>query len=135
MKKQISKKLVLLLLLSFTSVALISCVTATPESDKLTSTSGSKLVYEEGVPGGVATNVAKLSAKVSAIDYTTRRVTLVDDAGNKKSMVIVPEAVNFDQIRIGDLVKVAIAEETVVFLRDKGALAKDGAAGLVARAP
>jgi hypothetical protein len=135
MKKQVSMKFIQLLLLSATSAAMISCATATPEADTLTAKGGSQILTVQGVPGGVVTNVAHLSAKVSAIDYTNRQVTLEDELGKKKTLRVGPEAVNFDQVRVGDSVQIAVAEETVVFLRDKGAPAQDGAAGLIAKAP
>jgi len=121
--------------LSLTATFIMACTTPEPESDTLSSKTNLTEVHVEGVPGGIVTSVTKMTAKVSAIDYKKRSVTLEDDKGNKKTLVIGPEAINFEQVKKGDVVKVAVAEELVIYLNEKGAPASDGAEAMVARAP
>ena len=91
--------------------------------------------FQEGVPGGVIVNTLDVSARVTAIDTSNRKLTLLGPDGDKSTVKVGPEAVNFDQIRVGDLVNATVTEELVVYLDEEGASAPDGAAGVVALAP
>ena len=91
--------------------------------------------FQEGVPGGVIVNTLDVSARVTAIDTSNRKVTLLGPDGDKFTVKVGPEAVNFDQIRVGDLVNATVTEELVVYLDEEGASAPNGAAGVVALAP
>ena len=91
--------------------------------------------FQEGVPGGVIVNTLKVSAKVTAIDTSNRKLTLLGPDGNRFTVKLGPEAVNFDQIRVGDLVNATVTEELVVYLDEEGASGPDGSAGVVALAP
>jgi hypothetical protein len=91
--------------------------------------------FQEGVPGGVIVNTVDVSAKVTAIDTSNRKVTLLGPDGDKFTVKVGPEAVNFDQIRVGDLVNATVTEELVVYLDEEGASAPDGSAAVVALAP
>lgn len=91
--------------------------------------------YVEGVPGGVMVNTVDISARVTAIDTATRKVTLLGPDGDTVTVKAGPEAVNFDQIRVGDLVKATVTEELVVYLDEAGASPPDGSAAMVALAP
>jgi hypothetical protein len=90
---------------------------------------------QEGVPGGVIVDTLDVSAKVTAIDTSNRKVTLLGPDGDKFTVKVGPEAVNFDQIRVGDLVNATVTEELVVYLDEEGASAPDGSAAVVALAP
>ncbi|MBN1548288.1 MAG: hypothetical protein JW902_16680, partial [Syntrophaceae bacterium] len=68
---------------------------------------------QEGVPGGVVVNTMDVSARVTAIDTANRKVTFLGPDGNKFAVKVGPEAVNFDQIRVGDLVNATLTEELV----------------------
>jgi hypothetical protein len=46
-----------------------------------------------------------------------------------------PEAVNFDQVRVGDRVNATVTEKVVVSLGDTAASSREGTASVVARAP
>lgn len=121
----------------FTLTATIAACATPPAEDTgalVGMTSGGS-TYEKGVPGGVTTQVSTLEATVAHIDYKKRTVQLVDALGNRKTLEVGPEAVNFNQIKKGDAVKIAFVDELVVYLRDKGEPADDGAAGVAARAP
>lgn len=90
---------------------------------------------QEGVPGGVIVNTMEVTAKVTAIDTANRKVTLLGPDGDTETVKVGPEAVNFDQIKVGDLVNVTLTEEVVVYLDAAGATGPDGAAAMVALAP
>jgi hypothetical protein len=89
---------------------------------------------KEGVPGGVMVNTVTVTVKVTAIDTKNRKLTLQKPDGDKVTVKVGPEAVNFDQIKVGDEVKATLTEELVVYLVEESAV-PDGAAGVVALAP
>lgn len=101
---------------------------------------------EEGVPGGIFTDTLDLSAEVIAMDMETRALTLKNSEGEELDIQVGPQAVNFDQIQVGDIVKAKIIKELVIGLvpaeveMPSGAseaiekVAPDGTAGLVAGA-
>lgn len=93
------------------------------------------VAVEEGVPGGIAVNTTTISAKVTAIDQESRELTLVGPKGNELTVTVGPEAVNFDQIEVGDMVNATVTEQLVVALGDPSASAGDGSALTVALAP
>jgi hypothetical protein len=114
------------------SLNLTACTTPAPPPPA----SGSGAVaYTEGVPGGVMVKTMKISARVTAIDTAKRKVTLLGPDGDKVTVKVGPEAVNFDQIRVGDLVNATVTEELVVYLDEEGAPPPDGSAAMVALAP
>ena len=76
-----------------------------------------------------------MSARVTAIDKANRKVTLLGPDGKKSTIKVGPEAVNFDQLRVGDMVNATVTEELVVYLDEEGASAPDGSAAMVALAP
>ena len=92
-------------------------------------------VNVEGVPGGVTTLTAKLRATVSAIDYEQRTVTLEDEKGAKQTLTIGPEAINFNQVEVGDQVKIAYLQETIIYLNPIDAPPAAGAAAVTIKAP
>jgi len=92
-------------------------------------------VAVEGVPGGGVVATYELKASVAAIDQATRKVTLVDAAGIKQTVKAGPEVINFDQIRVGDQLKITATEELVVAVTGPGETLSDGGAQLVALAP
>ncbi len=112
---------------------LVSCsTTAEPPPPATANTS---VAYKEGVPGGVFVNTVDVSATVTAIDRTTRKLTLLGPDGDKVKVKVGPDAVNFDQIKVGDMVKATVTQELVVALGDEDAAQADGKATAVALAP
>jgi len=89
----------------------------------------------EGVPGGVIVDTVEVSAEVTAIDTANRKATLKGPDGKEFTVKVGPEAVNFDQVRVGDIVKATLTEELVVFLDEDGASVPDGSAAMVVLAP
>ena len=90
--------------------------------------------YRKGVPGGTVVQTIKTTATVTAIDQAKRKATLLGSDGKKFTVKVGPEAVNFDQVRVGDLVTVTLTEKLVVSLDDKEAPSSEGAAAVVTRA-
>ena len=90
---------------------------------------------QEGVPGRVTVNSLEVSASVTAIDTENRKMTLLLPEGNKETVMVPPEAINFDQIQAGDLVKVTLTEEVVIYLDEEGASVPNKFAAGVALAP
>ena len=70
----------------------------------------------------------EISARVTAIDHANRRVMLLGPNGEKKTVTVGPEAVNFDQVRVGDLVNIRATEELVVGLIPERAAVPEGKA-------
>ena len=117
-------------------IEMASNIPLVPIEGRLTVDSASaSVVAAEGVPGGSAVQTYELTATVAAIDKASRKVTLVDASGIKKTVKAGPEVINFDQIRVGDQLKLTVAEELVVYVAGEGETPTDGEAQLVALAP
>ena len=82
------------------------------------------LTVEKSTPKGVVSGgrVEQVTATVTAIDAANRLVTL---KGKKETDTIKmgPEVVNFDQIKVGDVVKVTVSQGVVLSLQAPGAKA------------
>jgi len=111
---------------------LAACATTTPPPSAQVNTS---TAVQEGVPGGVTVNSIEVTAKVTAIDTKNRKATLLLSDGEKETVTVPPEAVNFDQVSVGDIVKVILTEEVVVYLDEEGASVPDVYAAGVELAP
>lgn len=72
---------------------------------------------------------------MAALDPATRKITLVSANGIKKTVKAGPEVINFDQIRVGDQLKVEATQELVVHMAKPGEAADDGGVAVVALAP
>jgi ribosomal 50S subunit-recycling heat shock protein len=68
-------------------------------------------------PGTVSVEVTKLTAKVKAIDAQKRTVTLEGEGGGIVT-VNAKHARNFDQIKVGDQVRLDYVEELAIFVRE-----------------
>ena len=99
-------------------MAAVSCTTVTTETDTQTK-------IKQGVPGGEFVETTRLEATVTAIDTAKRKVTLVTRKGEKFTVNPGPEVENFDQIRIGDQLRVAFTEEITVRMAKPGEKPKD----------
>ena len=69
--------------------------------------------------GTVAATVS-ISASVVAIDNELRQVTLKGPKGNLKTLTVGPDARNFDQIKVGDMVTVRYVEALTLTLKKDG---------------
>jgi len=111
-------------------LALTSCSSTPPIGEKTSSTT-----YQEGVPGRVVVDTYKLNATVTGIDDANRKVTLVSRDGKQTTVKCGPEIINFDQIHVGDQVKVTATAELAVAMADASAPSRDGGAAVVALTP
>jgi len=68
-------------------------------------------VYSTGVPGEAgASRSQKITAKVLAVDTTSRRVTLQAEDGHTEIITCPPEVKRFNEIAVGDNVVVQVQE-------------------------
>jgi hypothetical protein len=94
------------------------------------------VAIEEGVPGGVFVNTVQITAKVVAINYETREVELLLPGGVTEMVEVGPEAVNFDQVKEGDMVKAVVTEALVIGMGAPDAeLGTEGQVTIMAAAP
>lgn len=89
---------------------------------------------EEGVPGLSVLETINVSAKVIAIDAENRKLKLLRADGKEITVAIGKEAVNFDQIKVDDMVKARVTEELIVSVNKQNVSTQEGAAGIVATA-
>lgn len=113
-------------------LALASCASSPPPPPPEKSLT---TAYQEGVPGGVIVNTIEVSARVTAIDKANRKATLLGPDGKTFTVKVGPEAVNFDQVSVGDSVNVTVTEELVVYLNEEDEAPAEGSAAFVALTP
>jgi hypothetical protein len=114
---------------------LVANVPLVPIEGRMTAEASSAAAYVTGVPGGIIVQTFELIATVASMDKANRKVTLVSNDGIKKTVKAGPEVINFDQIRVGDQLKVTATEELVVQMAEQGESADDGADAVVILAP
>jgi hypothetical protein len=68
-------------------------------------------------PGGIVVETITGTATVAAVDAAKRTVTLESGDGTLKTYKLGPEARNFDQIKVGDMVRATYTESVAVFVR------------------
>jgi len=73
-----------------------------------------------GAQGVELGDAVVVTAEVIYIDYGDRELGLLGPEGNVVDLEVGPEARNFDQIRVGDNVKVTYYESVALFLGKKG---------------
>lgn len=116
--------------------AILTFTGCSTESKSEAKPSGTSLIaVQHGVAGGVMVDTYKETATVKAIDKAARKVTLVTADGAKSVVTCGPEVANFAQIEVGDQVKAIVTEQLVVFVRQPGEPAGDGAAAALVLAP
>jgi hypothetical protein len=93
-----------------------------------------RIDYTKGVPGGTITQTFKTTATVTAIDQAKRTATLRGSDGKKFVVQVGPAAVNFDQVRVGDLVNATVTQRIVAHLGQPNTTAGDGTAAAAALA-
>ena len=81
----------------------------------------STTINAQGVKVGRA---VKVTAEVVAIDRVDRTVVLLGSKGNVVEVEVGHEARDFDQIEVGDQIKVEYYESVALFLGKKGAEAE-----------
>jgi len=93
------------------------------------------VAVEPGKAGGIVVDTYTVSATVSAINASSRKITLKADDGTKTTFKAPPEMRNFDQVHVSDRVSVTLARQLVVFVRSDGAPASASYTEGVALAP
>ena len=109
---------------------MVSC-SSTPPPEGVEETS----ILLENPDGAALVDTITVTGAVKAIDPSSRKVTLQFSDGTTKTYRAPNEAVNFDQIKVGDLVKAAVTEEFAVSLRQPGTPESVGTVSAVALAP
>jgi hypothetical protein len=115
-------------LLAGALLTVISCSSSEPLPPP--GESSSAAAVQPGVPGGVFVETHKVTARVTKVDADTRVVTLLASDGKSTPVTCGPDVINFDQIHVGDQVKMTVAEELAVYM--SSAAAPGGTAGVTA---
>ena len=105
------------------------------DSTPLPNQASGAVAYKAGVPGGVVVNTLNLTARVENIDKAARTATLLREDGSRFTVKFGPDAVNFDQVKVGDWVNLTVTEELGVYLNAAGAPQNDELGALVALSP
>lgn len=113
-------KIVRSLIVCATVAAISSCATLTVDSD-------TTVKAEQGVPGGEVVRVTTLDAKVTGIDSAKREVALVSRYGEAFTVQAGPEIKNFNEIRVGDSLKISLKERLLVRMAKPGEKLNDEA--------
>ena len=111
--------------MAFNGFAQTNTPSAPPSGEATTA-----VLMEEGVPGGIIIDTLTLDAEVVAIDHEGRTASLLIPGGETVPVTVGPEAINFDQVQIGDRVKALVTEELAIYLGDENATEGDGAEAL-----
>jgi preprotein translocase subunit YajC len=120
-----------------TALALVPTALLLTTACTTTHTGGSTAssTAQSAEPGAIVVDTTGMTATVTAIDKLNRRITLVAPDGRRATYKVSKEAINFDQIRVGDRVKATVTEELAVFLRKAGTPPSAGEGAEVALAP
>ncbi|MEO8426141.1 MAG: hypothetical protein ABI651_03420 [Verrucomicrobiota bacterium] len=122
-------------IITLTPAALIALASCSSTSSKPAGETSSTAAYEKGVPGGVFVETHKITGTVTGIDAANRRLMIATPDGQKTTVKCGPEAINYEQIHVGDLVKATVTAELAVAMADAASPRSDSAAALVALAP
>jgi len=106
-------KIVRSLIVCCAVAAISSCTTVTMDTD-------TTVDWDQGVPGGEVVRVTTLNAKVTGIDSATREIALVSRYGEAFKVQAGPEIKNFNQIRVGDSLKISLKERLLVRMAKPG---------------
>jgi len=108
-------RLVATALLPSALLVLNSCSTSGPATGGTPVAPGA-FVGNPGFGGEIVTDAISTTATVVSVDRTKRLVVLKRADGSNVTYKAAPNAVGFDDIKAGDVVKVSVAEELAVFL-------------------
>lgn len=90
-------------------------------------------VYAQAGKGVEVDEAVVITAKVLAIDKADRIVTLLGPKENVVDVVVGEEARNFDQIKVGDELKITYYESVAIYLGKPGTQPDEDASLVVAR--
>jgi hypothetical protein len=109
--------------------ALLTSCSSTPPPAWNSKTAFSPASYDSnpGFNGEIVTDAISTTATVVSVDRTKRLVVLKRADGTNVTYKALPNALAFDDIKAGDVVKVSVAEELAVFLGQNSVPASAGA--------
>ena len=112
MKRVLSVVLAVMLMVAFAQIA-------AAQEQKAAVSAEMKGASKEagGRPGAVVAGTATVTATIDAIDAATRKVTLKYPDGKMQTITCGPEVRNFDQMKVGDLVKTTYAQSVAIWVR------------------
>jgi len=110
------------------ALALVACAPRVPPPAVET-----KVV--ETPTGAEVVETIQLTAAVVGINYDTRQIVLRGPGGGEVTYTVDKNAINFDQVRVNDLVKATVTEKIAVSLSKEKAPASAGVGAMVALAP
>jgi hypothetical protein len=84
--------------------------------------------------GGSRVEQVQMRATVESVDYESREVVFLNDAGERSAMVMGPEVRNLGQIKAGDQLTVTYTEGLAVQIMPPGTVQLNDIAGAAARA-
>jgi len=121
--------------LALLPVALFALTACSSTSKSPPPVGSERVTYTKGVPGGVVVQTVKLTATVTAIDHAQRTATLLVPDGKRFAVRVGREAVNFDQIGVGDQITANVTQRIVASVEQDGVASADGTVAVVAQAP
>lgn len=105
---------------SATTFLACAAIAAISSCSTITTDTGTAVKAERGVPGGEVVRITSLDAKVTGIDSAKREVSLISSHGEPFTVKAGPEVANFNQIRIGDPLKISLKEHLLVRMAKPG---------------
>jgi hypothetical protein len=131
--KPVTTKLITLALAPAAMLAFTGCKTHTEPTPFAKSPN---TTTQEGVPGGVVVeNHYELAGRVSAVDAVGRTMTVVGANGDPTTFRCGPAVRNFDQIQVGDQLKVGLTDLLSAAVVDPKNASPDGSSTELLRAP
>jgi hypothetical protein len=130
-----TSRLILLSLLPAAALVSTSCSSDSSGKGGTGGTASREVSAQQGVPGGEVVDTYRVTAKVTDVDHATRHYTLQTPDGKKTQYKAGPEVTNFDQVRVGDLVKATVTQQLVVRVREEGDPPSDPQTSIVEIAP
>jgi hypothetical protein len=123
-----TSKFSITVLLPVVLVVLTSC-SSTPPAAWNSKTSFAPSAYNSPADfgGEIVTDATSTTATVVSVDHAKRLVVLKRADGTSVTYKATPNAIGFDDIQAGDLVKVSVAEELAVFIGKNSVPASAGA--------
>ena len=119
-------KLLHLAILALLPAAVFSFTSCSSTTTPPPGVGSARIDYTKGVPGGVIVQTFKTTVTVTAIDQAKRTATFLGSDGKKFQVTVGPEAVNFDQVHVGDRINATVTQKIVTALQKEGSNADEG---------
>ena len=74
------------------------------------------------IQGGIPVSIIQDPVTVMAVDAGERTIVLKHADGSTKTFNVMPTVQNFDQIKVGDVIKATVKAELSVYILDHGRL-------------